>query len=169
MGKLVPLATPPPEDWPFRGPSAVYELLVSVRAVSDDFGQFHEHWLRTAGLGGETPSAIKHRELLSVLMHMVCFDQLNVSQLAGAEACARYILQIHAAVRRNPKAPDFRGLGMMTMSRLDCSGGVPTGDFAKFVAEEQKSEAFTLKQQRLYAEEDDKRRATAQKGGGKNP
>ena len=46
----------------------------------------------------------------------------------------------------------------MTTSRLDATGGVLTGGFAKFVAEEQKSEAFTLKQQRLYAEEDDKRK-----------
>ncbi len=51
----------------------------------------------------------------------------------------------------------------MTMSRLDCGGGVLTGDFAKLVAEEQKSEAFTLKQQRLYA----KRKAAGKKGGGK--
>ena len=168
LGKVVPLPVPAPEDWPYKGPSAVYELLVSVRAVSDDFGQFHEHFLRTSGLGGETPVGIKHRELLGILMHLVCFDQLNVCQLAGAEACARFILQIHAAVRRNPKAPDFRGLAMMTMSRLDCSGGVLTGEFAKYVAEEQKSDAFTLKQQRLYAEEDDKRRAGAKKGGGKD-
>ena len=56
---------------------------------------------------------------------------------------------------------------MMTMSRLDCSGGVLTGVFAKYVAEEQKSEAFTLKQQRSSQDEDDKRRATAKKDGDK--
>jgi hypothetical protein len=38
-----------------------------------------------------------------------------------------------------------------------------TGDFARFVAEEQKSESFTLKQQRLHAEES----ASASKRGGK--
>ena len=46
----------------------------------------------------------------------------------------------------------------MTMSKLDSSGGVLTGDFAKFVADEQKSLAFTLKQQRLFAEEEEKRK-----------
>ncbi len=61
-------------------------------------------------------------------------------------------------MHKNPKAPDFRGLSVMTTNRLDSTGGVLTGSFAKFVAEEQKSEAFTLKQQKLYAEEDDKRR-----------
>ncbi len=57
------------------------------------------------------------------------------------------------------KNPDFRGLQLMTMSRLDCGGVILTCEFVKFVAEEQKSEAFTLKQQRLYAEEEDKRKA----------
>ena len=47
----------------------------------------------------------------------------------------------------------------MTTSRLDATGGILTGNFAKFVAEEQKSEAFTLKQQRLYAEEAAKRQS----------
>lgn len=56
-------------------------------------------------------------------------------------------------MKRNPKNPDFRGLGMMTMHRLDNTGGVATGDYARWLAEEQKSEAFTLKQQRLHREE----------------
>jgi hypothetical protein len=159
LGQITPLADPPADDWPFRGPSATLELLTSIRAVSDDVGQFHEYFVRTSGLSGEHPVAVKHRELLGVLMHLTCFDQLNVTQLAGAEACSRYVLQVHQAVRKNPKAPDFRGLAVMTTSRLDATGGVLTGSFAKFVAEEQKSEAFTLKQQRLYAEEEDKRKS----------
>ena len=45
----------------------------------------------------------------------------------------------------------------MVMSSLSSAGGVLTGSFARFVAEEQKAHAFTLKQQRLYAEEENKR------------
>ena len=78
------------------------------------------------------------------------------------------ILQIHQAVKRSPKSPDFCGTQLMVMSKLDASGGVLTGDFARFVADEQKSEAFTLKQQRLYAEEEDKRKQKPPKGGGKD-
>ena len=52
-----------------------------------------------------------------------------------------------------------------TASCLGSTGGVLTGTFAKFVAEEQKAEALTLKQQRLFAEEDEKRKN--QKSGGK--
>eukprot|EP00974_Lingulodinium_polyedra_P072646 7030055-Lingulodinium_polyedra.AAC.1 len=49
------------------------------------------------------------------------------------------------------------------MSKLDSSGGLLVGDFAKFVAEGQKSEAFTMKQQRRHAEEVEKDRG--RKGG----
>ncbi len=66
-------------------------------------------------------------------------------------------------MKRNPEALDVRGLAVMTTSRLDASGGVFTGSFAKFVAEGQKS-AFPFKQKRLYAE-DDKRKSAGKKGG----
>ncbi len=56
----------------------------------------------------------------------------------------------------------------MTASRLGTSGGVVAGSFANFVAEEQKSEAFTFKQQRLRNEEDDERKSPGKKGG-ENP
>eukprot|EP00974_Lingulodinium_polyedra_P029415 2834140-Lingulodinium_polyedra.AAC.1 len=78
---------------------------------------------------------------------------VNLPRLSSAELVSRLILQIQQAVKRNPKNPDFRGTAVMIMSKLDSSGGLLVGDFAKFVAEEQKSEAFTMKQQRLHAEE----------------
>ena len=84
---------------------------------------------------------------------MFIFDQLNLYHLTGAELVARHMKRIHRAVKRNPKNPDFRGLNVMTQSRLDRATYSATGAFAKFIAEEQKAEAFTMKQQRLFAEE----------------
>ncbi len=57
----------------------------------------------------------------------------------------------------------------MAMSRLEVSDGVLTGDFTRLMAEEQKSEAFTLNQQRLFAEEEDKRRSAGKKPGEGKP
>ena len=153
-----------PEDWPFSGPSAAQELLQASRAAGEELIGFHEYYVRSSGMNPDHPVAIKHRDLLAVLFHLVSFDQLNAGQLASAELLSRMILQIHQAVKRSPKNPDFRGTGLMTMSRLDSSGGVLTGAFARFVADEQKSHAFTLKQQRLYSEEEEKRRSKGQGG-----
>jgi len=171
MQHMRQLSSPPPSDWPFKGPAALWEVLCSARAAGEDLGTYHDYYLRTSGLDGSHPVAIKHRELFSILKHLICFDQADAPQLASAELVARLILQIHQAVRRSPKAPDFRGTQLMIMSQLDSSGGILTGDFAKFVAEEQKSEAFTVKQQRLFAEEEEKRKGQkgppGDSGGGK--
>ena len=91
--------------------------------------------------------------LLSALYHMFVFDQLNMYHLASAELLARHIKRIHRAVKKNSKNPDFRGLDLMVQSKLDRTTYVELGEFAKYVAEEQKAEAFTLKQQRLFSEE----------------
>ncbi len=40
------------------------ELLTSIRAVSDDVGQFREYFLKTSGLAGERSVASKHGEPL---------------------------------------------------------------------------------------------------------
>ena len=160
---MTPLANPPPKDWPFRGPSAAMELLQSARAAGEDLTTVHAYFSQSSGLSAESQVAIKHRDLIAVLTHQVCSDQGNAPQLAPAELVARLVLQIHQAVKRCPRAPDFRGTQVMVMSKLDSSGGLLTGDFATFVADEQKSEAFTLKQQRLFAEEEEKR--TAKKPG----
>ena len=158
---------PRPADWIFRGPGATAELMRGVRAAGEDLSGYHEYYVRSSGMSAEGPVAHKHRELISILFLMNAFDQLNVPHLASAELVSRLILQIHQAVKKCPKNPDFRGLSMMTMSKLDSAGGVLTGEFAKFVAEEQKSEAFTLKQTRLYAEEKESREK--EKNAGKHP
>ena len=150
----------PEKDWPFNGPSAFKELTLAVRAAGEELSGFHDYYVRASGLNGEHPVAIKHRDLLAILLHFLSFDQVNGGRLAGTETIARYILQIHQAVRRNPKNPDFRGTSVFTMSGLDSSGGVLTGEFGRYVADEQKAHAFTLKQQRLYADEEEKRKTT---------
>ena len=158
---------PRPADWIFRGPGATLELMRGVRAAGEDLSGYHEYYVRSSGMSGEGPVAHKHRELISILFLMNAFDQLNVPHLASAELVSRLILQIHQAVMKCPKNLDFRRFSMMTISKLDSSGGVLTGDFAKYVAEEQKSEAFTLKQTRLYAEEQENREK--EKTTGKHP
>ena len=101
--------------------------------------------------------------LVSIIWHAVTFDQLNLYNWASMELVSRHILRIHRAVKRAPKSPSFDGLGVMVQSRLDYAGEDVVGDFATFIAEQQKAEAFTLKQQRLYADE------TATSTGKKDP
>jgi hypothetical protein len=154
-----------PDD-PFRGPSAIPEVLDMIRGSGEELSGFHEYWVRHSGVHPESAASHTHKTLVSVLLHMVMFDQLNTPALASAECLCRHLTRLHRAVKRNPKAPDFTGLDIMTHSRLDAGGALVNGDFAKWTAEEQKSEAFTLKQMRLITEEQEKRQTRGSGGGG---
>ena len=49
------------------------------------------------------------------------------------------------------RAPDFKGAGVVVASTMDSAGSVFAGEFAEYVAEEQKNHALTLEQQGLWA------------------
>lgn len=148
-------------DWPFRGPKAIVEILGAILASGQSIPGYYDVYLRTSGL--EPASALAHelRCLLMLLHHAVAFDQIDAYNCACMEYLARRISQIQRAVRRSPKAPNFSGLELMLSTSMDSAGGVVTSEYSRFIAEEQKAEAFTLKQQRLYGDE-----AAAAGGGG---
>ena len=165
--------TPASNDWPFTGPMAVKELIHAARGAGEELSGYHDHWVRASGVNADSPVAMKHRDLLTILSHMVSFEQLDMGQASSAEdskyqdafgMVSRLVLQIHHAVQMSPRAPDFRGTGLMVTSSLSGNGGALFGDFGKLVAEEQKAHVFTLEQQRLCAEESHKR--TPGGGGG---
>ena len=81
----------------------------------------------------------------------------------------RRLYQIELAVRKSPKNPDFDGLEFLVETAVDASGAAVLPSIAKWLADSQHKEAFTLKQMRLWAEEkatSDKRKKDP-KGAGK--
>ena len=150
-----------PKDWPFRGPSTTMDLLRSVRASGCELLAYSVHWANRSGVSDGSPSAKKHRDMMSCLAHFLHYDQLNATLFAGVEILCRMILQIESAVLANPKAPVYTGLENMIGSRLDSGGAALQGEYAQFVADEQKTAAFAMKQQRLAAEEQAKLKGPA--------
>ena len=73
--------------------------------------------------------------------------------LHTGEHLARRVLSIQKAIKKNPRQPDFSSAGPYTRHMQDTTGNAYTPSFDKFVAEEQKTEALTLKQDRLAREE----------------
>ena len=143
----------PIDDWVFRGPRAIIEVLDAIRASGPGVLGYQECWIKSSGVTPDHSVAHHHRDVLGILFLALQVDLPNVYNCTSMEPAARQLLRAQKAVKRNPRNPDLRGLSMMTMHRLDNTGGVTTGDFARWLAEEQKSEAFTLKQQRLHRDE----------------
>ena len=94
----------------------------------------------------------------------ITIDQLDPSQCVGCEYRIRRLLQIEAAVDRNPKVPDFEGLEMMLTSAVAPSGAVITDKFSEWLAGRQRDAAQSMKQGRLLREE---RAAEQKRRGGK--
>ena len=99
-----------------------------------------------------------------------CVDRVNSRQLASAEHRARRLLQIQRAVRKNPRNPEFDGLESFMMHMPSSAGVAHAPKFDKYIAEEQKTQAQILKQQRMQKEEvdaDADRRQKKDKNNGK--
>jgi hypothetical protein len=142
-------------DWPFRGPSAATEMLQGVLKSGNELAQFDLFWSTRSGVAKGSAVANAHRNIFTCLSLMQSYDQYDAVNSASFEFLARWALMIQAAVRKNPRLPDFAGLDSFLSHSFDESGGVVTTSFAKFVAEEQRSEAIVMKQNRLWHEEID--------------
>ena len=143
------------KDWPFRGPAAGLEFFEGVRNAGQELATFDGFWSQRSGIAKGSALAHSHRNILTALSLFQSYDQLDLHNVAGLEFLSRWCLMIHAAVRRNAKAPSFQGLESYLSHSFDESGGIITSNFAKFVAAEQKDEAQIMKNQRQLREEAD--------------
>ena len=55
---------PLPDDWPFRGPSAVMELFQRIRASRKGLPSYHAFWAAASGEADKSLPALKLRVLL---------------------------------------------------------------------------------------------------------
>jgi hypothetical protein len=149
--------------WPIDGPRAAKEFLNAIRGGGIiSFLDYHTEWVKACGVGEKSGIAREHRFLLEFLRLLVQWDQLDITSLAGAELVVRRIFQIETAVKKNPRQPDFEGLEYLLETAVDSSGGAVMPQITKWLGENQRNDAFVLKQMRLWSEE--KTAATKRKG-----
>ena len=108
----------------------------------------------------------EHFFLSEALRLEVQSDQLDPTQLISSVFRLRRLLQIEAAVERNPKQPDFDGLEVMMTSAVTPGGAIVTKKFNTWVTERQRETAQIMKQGRMLREEK-AAESKRSKGGGK--
>ena len=145
--------TVPPDTALYKGPSALNEVTDAVVATGQEPPGYHAAWVTSSGVNPKSMLCAEHFWLLTMLWMMATRDRLDLHASTGAEHCARRLLQIQRAVRRNPKSPDFSGLEAYTLHLSDPGGSLATPGFDEHVAKYQKNTAFYLKQTRLASEE----------------
>ena len=152
--------------WPFEGERLAPEFVQAMRATGYEWMSHHLDFVSKSGVSRSSGVARSHRRLSEAMTHFMCFDQLNVYNLAGCELLIRYMHQIETAVRRNPKNPDFSNQDMLLSTGIDEFGGIIATRYSHWVSTVQRDQAQVLKQQRLYAEEQGHARKAAGGDGG---
>jgi hypothetical protein len=66
------------------------------------------HFIRLSGLCGKTSVAREHRLLCKLIRLLHQYDQCDITNIAQCRCRTRHTIQLEAATRRNPWAPDSR-------------------------------------------------------------
>ena len=140
--------------WPmFSGPRATREFLDSVVAAQGNFVSYHAEWVRLSGVSQHSPAVYSHRHDLEVLRLALHIDNLQAANLACIEQVVRHLIQTERAVERNPAAPDYGGLGVLTDGTVSAKGAAVTTGFDAWIAQKQMEKGKQRQQERLYREE----------------
>ena len=73
--------------------------------------------------------------------------------MACIEQVVRHLIQTEKAVERNPAAPDYGGLGVLTDGTVSAKGAAITSGFDAWIASKQQEKGKQMQQERLYREE----------------
>ena len=148
----------------------MFRDLRQLRRLGNDFVQHHEGWVRKSGVRQTDRSVHEHLAICRALNFLVSYDQLNVPNIAGAEALNRRRTLIEMAHQGRPEAPSYAGAEEALGLRESTDGSVVDPAISAYAAKKQAAKAEIQKQRRLAAEEqraantnDDK----TPKGGGR--
>lgn len=156
------------KDWPHRGPGSVREFLESVLEASGDIEVYLGHFLRKSGASDNIACTHELKNLLGIVHLAYSYDQMDVSNLASIELAVRRILEIQAAVRRNPRHPQFDSFDSAVAGSTDEGGGARATTYNEWLIEQQKTEVKRLKATREWREEQQSdRRAREDRPDGK--
>ena len=106
-----------------------------------------------SGVSQHSPTVFSHRQDLEALRLALHVDNLQASNLACIEQVVRHLLQTEQAVARNPGAPDYSGLSVLTDGVVSSKGAAVTSSFDAWIAEKQKEKGKALQQERFYRDE----------------
>ena len=108
---------------------------------------------------------MKHRQICECLRLALMQDSVDVGNLSCFEQMSRRMVQLEMAEDKNPKHPDFAGLGVLVDATTTSSGAARMLKFTSWVTVRQKEQAGIYKQRCPYTEEHSKSQQTDGHGG----
>jgi hypothetical protein len=144
---------PKTPEFGLTGQRVTMELVTALSSSGMEWMSHHLDFVHKSGLSTTSGVCRSHRRVSETLQALQQIDQVNLPALVGVEILCRFLVQIETAVARNPKVPDFQDLDALVGSTVNEVGGLVLPEYNKFIAQAQQAEAFTLKQRRLWREE----------------
>ncbi|CAE7187344.1 unnamed protein product [Symbiodinium necroappetens] len=160
------MKSPVDPEFPIQGTRAAKEFHEAVSLTTESFLTYHSEWVRLSGANRKTSSVHIHRAVCEALRLMHSFDQLDASALAVGEHLTRWVIQTELAVERNPAAPDFSGLDIVSGTAQLPDGRAATTKFSEWVSARLKDRASLWKQERLFNQERRQLRGRGYRGDG---
>ena len=140
-------------NWRFDGSRVCREWLQAVSDGPGNFTSYHSEWVRLSGIAEGASQAHEHRQICECLRLALMDDHLDIGNLAVFEQLSRRIVQVEMAVEKNPKHPDFSGLGVLVDTNVSAGGAARVPKFTQWVTQRHKEQAEIFKQRRLFHEE----------------
>jgi hypothetical protein len=104
-------------------------------------------------LEADTPTGRQMTAMVHTFWILGSLDGINRGNCATTEQVAWRILQLHEAIRENPRSPDFGGLDFYIQHVCLTTPGAATPQFDKPVGAVQPAEAMIMKSMRLWQDE----------------
>ena len=143
-------------EWSFDGSRVAREWLSGISRGPGNMVSYHAEWTRLSGVSEGSAQCHEHRQICEYFRQGIFDDLLDVQNLSSFESLARRVVQLEMAVEKNPKHPDFSGLGVLVDGTVSSSGAVRVPKFQSWISTRQKEQAEIFKQRRLYTEEQSK-------------
>ena len=152
-------------DWPIGGPRTVKHVLMEMVNHGGSALGHHQAWRTACKFQPSDAPAVEHEAWSKVLQTLLTYDQLDVSNLAGAELVVRSIQRIEEKHKYKLQASDETGEGALFMGAMGGAraGSVVSPKLTEWVGSELQKEAAVAKERRKAREERNLARKTGDK------
>lgn len=150
------------QDWPVSGPRTVKYVLGQMLDHGGSALGHHQAWRVACKLQPTDAPAMEHEAWSKVLQTLMTYDQVDVTNLAGAEMICRNLQRIEERHKFKLASVDDAGEGALFMGSTTGvrAGSIICPRLTEWIGSEMQKEAMVAKERRKAREE----RALARKG-----
>ena len=150
------------KDWPVAGPRTTKHVILQMIDHGGSAIGHHQAWRVACKFQPSDGPAMEHEAWCKVLQSLMVYDQLDVTNLAGAELIVRAIQRIEEKHKWKLSSAEDAGEGSLFMGASGGSraGSVVSPKLTEWIGTEMQKEALVAKERRKAREE----RALSRKG-----